>query len=328
MNSRPGIVRLGLLSSLLVLSACGGVTTPDAADDDKRHLLAAVSDDAATAMAKVQRDFDRWAGDPTTHQAAAVVQAHWLNGPQDECLDQASLPFEAWPGWEVAIGPVTVPLWYTDAAVLPPVPLLSHEPRLNAPSDRLDDLQRRVPPKEYRRAIDACSEEGDVGSESELRQFTAPAAATRLTKAWEDAVKDGVSVADTEDSITACASKKELPAPLNLPAGPSLDTWFTTVDQLRPDPDDIPLVEGEEPSDAWADYTAAEAALLIAVWECHEDTFDQAMEQLIKISDEFARTHADDIAEAAAAWQRTRERATELGWSPDRPLAGFPLNKL
>lgn len=323
------------LGAVVVLVLCGCGSQTSVAEDEAdavstgpaSEYIAPISDDTAGLVEDVRAGFERWAGGIYDHQAAAVVRAHWYNGPQDACLDEAHVPFEGWPGWEVAISPTNFPDWFTEGAVAPPVRAFSFEPQLNTLAGRLEPLQRVVPPEEYQKTIDGCSGEGDVGPEDDLFAYTNPAVVEDLDAEWRDTVGEVAQDIAPDAEILQCLTGSTLPPPFDIPPGADAEPWMKVLDRLEPDSSQIPL-PGEDPSLKWTAYLDAEEILMTAIWECHDDTFDEAMVRMAEASEEFAVEHADQIAGARAAWARTRDMATELGWAPERPLAGFPLDKV
>ncbi|QLQ11553.1 MAG: hypothetical protein HZY75_15740 [Nocardioidaceae bacterium] len=174
--------------------------------------------------------------------------------------------------------------------------------------------------------------------------YTNPEVVNELATAWHDAAREALGITpgspdmDPDSPVVACLAESSLPAPFDHvddvevePAGVDGEAWeklVAVLDEMVPDPTKIP-VPGEEPSPEWTAYLAAEETLVSAVWECQDESYiDSAMEQVAIASDEFAEDYSEQIAEAVAAWERTRDKATELGWAPDRPLAGYPLGEL
>lgn len=299
--------------------------TAEASPGHSPDLLAPLSPEVEAQVAEVRREFEWWAGSVSDHQAAAVVAAHWYNGPEDECAKSAGVPFEGWAGWEAGIQGREYPQWYTHGAVTPPVRFVSFSDEVNAAADRLVSLVRTDPPEEYAAALDACSLEGDEGPEDDLANYTHPAVVAELDEAWRDTVGAVADEFGTDSELRACASESPLSGPYA--DAPGVNAWFNILEDLSEEVAYAPL-PGEEPSAQWSAYRDAEELLLVALWECHDDTFDTVMHQMVTASDDFAATHGEQIEEAHAAWARTRDAAGELGWTPDRPLAGFPLDEL
>lgn len=300
---RPRLAAIGAIA-VLACAACGDATTRS----DTRSSL----DDASVIAAATQDNFEAWAGDVTSLQAAAFVKAYGLNGLYSRCLNDLGYDDD----WEVAVSTIqpryyfgqtsalTGPDWRLSDAVLVNASVSRNEWRLHepAPSDRVE-------------VENGCRSEFPGLSDDELQQIEQPTVVSKLSQSWEDAVTELASSTVSEEDIYSCFESSQLPDEFS---GKSPDEWFEMLDESEPEASRVP-VGSEAPSAEWQHYLDVERVILDAAWECHSDTYGSVVAKLPELVASFEADHAPEIEQAKAHWAEVQEEARELGWSPDRP---------
>src|SRR5690606_25996606 len=87
------IVAVGMAAAVAGCSSDSAPAAPVARSSiSGPEVVAAASDLNREQLAELQKNYARWAGDLETKQAAAVLRAHEVNGPRNDCLEAAGVP--------------------------------------------------------------------------------------------------------------------------------------------------------------------------------------------------------------------------------------------
>lgn len=270
-----------------------------------------------------------WAGDLDTHRAVQVVLAYYNNGGRSECVAERGLTWH----WEAAISGASVPSYFTGSVlVVPPARILTYEPQVNALAGRLEKFHGVSPPEAVDRALDACEtayqgELLDAQSEERVGRFIHPRVVDDLSAAWTAAVRRAMNGVGDQRDVLACFADADL-GPRFAGTKPDADgaNLIAAVEKAVPRPERIP-VDGEQTSAAWQRALDMEAVVVTALWRCHEDSYEEAMQRLLKESERFALDHAEQIQQAADKWAEVERVARTMGWTPERPLGNYEVPK-
>lgn len=335
-----GVAVSSLFAGLLLLNAgCGDMSAVDASAAASRaeagpapDLVGDLPQADLNRVAAIRGAFERWSGGVWDRQAAAVVSAYGNNGAQADCIEEKGMSWD----WRTAISTIRTDSFYMQSPFLaPPERFVTFERQANAEAAGLEPARQETPQEPLASALDECSlTTGGSGkilgqmSEEELRAITMPPAVESLSIEWEAMLVEVTAEFGDPAKIMACIENTEISdGPLgDVPAGKGGQSWLTAVEVSLPPVGETPAL-GEPSSDQdWVKAQAAEAQLATAFWECHEDSFSQALVNLEAALPRFEKNQAADLAEAEQGWSRVRKLAGELGWTPADPLAGYPAN--
>lgn len=331
---------ISLFAGLLFLSAgCGDLGAVDGHGSASRaeagpapELVVDLPPVDRDRLAAVRGAFERWSGGVWDRQAAAVISAYANNGAQADCIAEKGLRWD----WRRGIPPIRTESYYLQSPLLaPPERFVTFERQVNAEAAALEPAHHETPPEPLASALDECSlTTGGPGkilgqmSEEEIQALTMPSAVEDLTIEWEAMLVEASAEFGNPATVMACIEKTKISdGPLgDIPAGRAGQRWLTAVEDSLPPADRSPRLGSTSTDQDWVEAQAAEAQLATALWECHDDSFSQALANLEAALPRFEKNQAVDLAEAEQGWARVRELADELGWAPDDPLAGYPAN--
>lgn len=314
----PGAAGLALA---LLLAGCGDTSSPrdDALDPvvfepaPASTYLGLLTEEQNIATERLRARYERWAGDLETHQAGQVVLAYSNNAAMDDCI--ASKGVDWLRGWQGAIGPASTASYATGSLWLsPPERTFTEEAVVNLGPHRLTRYHGYSPPKEVGRAMSECSGPdqnwstevlGSV-SEEDVGELIQPRVFWDLLEAWNEELTAIEGLVENEEDVRRCVRDAGLPKP-KLPA----------LEKI-PAP-------GEPISAEWQRTLDAEEALVRATWECHADSYDEALAALDEAMDRFESEHAQEIREVVTSYHRLRDLARRMGWAPANPLAGLAV---
>lgn len=305
----------------LVLAGCGETPAEgrDALDPvvfeaaPAATYLGLLSEEQNIATQRLRARYQRWAGDVETRQAGQVVLAYANNAAMDDCI--ASRGADWAHGWQGAIGPASTSSYASGSLWLsPPERTFTEEALVNLGPHRLTRYFGYSLTKDVDQAMSECSGPdrdwstdilGSV-SEEEVGELIRPAVYGDLVEAWNDELVAIEDLAAHEEETRRCVREAGLPKP-KLPA----------LEKI-PAP-------GEPVSAEWQHTLDVEEALVRATWECHADSYDEALAALDAAMDRFETAHAAEIDEVLAAHHRLRDLARRMGWAPGNPLAGLAV---
>jgi len=328
---------MALIGCALAVSACGSERTvahdpspPPVPGDTAPAYVVELPADQLSMAEDLRTLYERFAGDVVDHQAAAVISAYSLNADQQECVEGQGLTW--FPGWEGAISGVELRAWYgASVELVPPVRTATFDDLVNADASRLGPLRGFSPPPAVDQALGECSFHIDGygrildGVDDGIGQLTHPGAADELGRAWWQVMGDAVEdVGSSPEDIWSCFTDTAPRAPFDdIEPGREGARWWAHVERMVPSGAQIPTVRDDPADRAWASVLEQEEALAWALWDCHAEDYGEVLAAAHDAAETFALEHADGFARADAAWARTREIATRMGWAPDKPLAGL-----
>lgn len=313
--------QLAAIAALAVLAACGTEAVPEPEPPPS----------PAQIQAEVEAAHRQWAGTLEDHQAAQVLRAYTLDGEYADCMTAKGHRGYDWrSGIALADARQDTGL----AGLLEPfgvrqvrdeVLVAAHAARHQHEADNPEEsgLERDAEP-----AAD-CLDASSSTHHGELDGLVRPAGVKELTEAWYDEASGVLlwePVSPESIEYVECMTQRGSP--------PARGEWDITP-QLRQlvlqrvaakaptgwrmltDP------ERREASPRWQAFVKAERAMLDADETCRVAFVNDHIDDVKELQDEFVAEHGDRIGEVAGEWADIRRRATELGWSPGDPFAGY-----
>ncbi len=329
-KNRRAVLVLALAFPLL--ASCGETTVTEYQASPAPSIRPASVVDRSPELKRIEEharaSFEQWAGSVDDLQAAEVIIAYSNNADQDECVKARGVT--SWHDWRYAIGVVQVPFYYdSNILLLPPVHHFTFDPLVNAPSESLEKELRKSPPPGIDKILDACSFEVDSAGpllgkmgEEEVLEMVDPAVIDRLSEKWNEAVTEATADLPSYEETINCVRGSTPEPPLTgvKPGREELEGWLDAVNNSIPAPE---LVGTD--AVAWRVTLAKERALVKAIWACTSETYEQAVEKLPAVVQEFESQNASEIGKARQSWAHVRDLATAMGWKPGDPLAGLDI---
>lgn len=301
-----------------ILGGCG-----DQVDPDGRGAAMAV--EAAPDLmfpvgvpGEARRIYERFAGTLEQRTAGELLRAYALNGPLDECLEQAGFPEWDWSlsrGYPVPEDPLAATDYFAELGRR----VWSINESYSAPYARAEaKLNDDELSQEQFEATQTCVQTAEVPTDDELLAVGRPPGAQRLIDQWRLAMRAAereIVGADTP-AYSACMSAADIPFLKDL--GRTFDEIGPAMAQVAPPNDDVPPpgTALEATSEAWRDYLAIEDQFIAADVGCRRAVYHQGIDAIGVAVADFEARHAVEIAKVEASWPELIEAAGRLGFQP------------
>lgn len=293
-------------------AACGQVNVATQQNDVPR----------SEARELVRVNFQRWAGDEDSSQAAKVIVAYRTNGPYNECMQ--NLGYRNYH-WEKSIGlsPSYIDdgTWATNWLAPTGMRLFSDDLAIQANSVALEARMNNGQLAAVENAAGlGCIEKNPSPREDDIESISNPDGLEELNERWVSALRPVTAELHSRDAYLACLDRLGVPGHTPGASGSALDDFREKINQLAPDWRVIANVKSRSQSEGWQEVLAAEAEFMDSDEECRRDIIASYLPEVARISTAFTEDHKDEIEALSLYWKSLEIEASSLGWAPDAPF--------